>query len=53
MRTAAQVLRRRMMIGGAMAAAMVGIPLALWLVHTQVMPLDLIIDRFVAQIGLA
>ncbi len=53
MRTAAQVLRRRVAIGGALAAAVVGIPLALWLVHTQVAPLDLLLDRLAEQIGLA
>lgn len=52
MRTAAQVLRRRMVIGGALALTAVGIPLALWLVHTQVAPLDLLIDRLAVKLGL-
>ncbi len=53
MRTAEQILRRRVAIGAAMAAAVVGIPLALWLIHTQVMPLDLMLDRLFDEFGLA
>lgn len=53
LRTRGEILRRRAIIGAAMAVAVVGVPAALWLVHTQVMPLDLLIDRALQKVGLA
>lgn len=53
LRTRGEILRRRAIIGAAMAVAVVGVPAALWLVHTQVMPLDLLIDRVLQKVGLA
>ena len=45
MRTKAEILRRRMTIWGTIAAVAVVVPALLWLVHTQYMPLDLMIDQ--------
>lgn len=53
LRTRGEILRRRAIIGAAMAVALAGVPAALWLVHTQVMPLDLLIDRALQKAGLA
>lgn len=51
--TRAEILRRRAIIGAAMAVAVVGVPAALWLVHTRVVPLDLLIDQMMQKVGLA
>lgn len=53
MRTRGEILRRRAIIGVAMAVAVAGVPAALWLVHTQIAPLDLLLDRLIQRIGLA
>ena len=53
MRTRGQILRRRMIIGSALAVAVVGIPAALWAVDTFYMPLDLLIDRAMQRFGIA
>ncbi len=45
MRTKAEILRRRMMIWGTISAVAVVVPALLWLVHTQYMPLDLMIEQ--------
>ena len=45
MRTAGQVRRRRNIIGLGFALVLLAIPAGLWLVHTQIMPLDLLLDR--------
>jgi uncharacterized protein involved in exopolysaccharide biosynthesis len=53
MRTRRDILRRRLIVGGALAVALAGIPVALWLVHTYYLPLDLLIDRALQRVGLA
>ena len=45
MRTAGQIRRRRNIIGLGFALVLLAIPAGLWLVHTQIMPLDLLLDR--------
>ena len=44
-RTRFEVMRRRAIIGAAFAAALVALPVLLWLVHSYVTPLDLLIGR--------
>lgn len=53
MRTRGQVLRRRLIIGTAMAVAVIGIPAGLWAVDTYYAPLDLLIDRAMQKFGMA
>ncbi|MFN3972081.1 MAG: GumC family protein [Gemmobacter sp.] len=52
LRTRGEIRRRRAMIGGAMAVAVAGVPFGLWLVHTQYMPLDLLVDGLMRRSGL-
>ena len=51
--TRAQILRRRAIIGSAFAVVAVGVPVALWWVHTYVTPLDLLFERVLDQIRVA
>ncbi len=53
MRTAGQVRRRRMIIGLGFALVLLAIPAGLWMVHTQITPLDLLLDRILQKIGLS
>lgn len=53
MRTRRDILRRRLVVGGTLALALAGVPVALWLVHTYYLPLDLLIDRMLQRVGLA
>jgi uncharacterized protein involved in exopolysaccharide biosynthesis len=53
LRTRGELLRRRVIIGAAFALALAGVPLSLWLLHTQYMPLDLIVDGLMWRVGLA
>ena len=52
MRTAAQIRRRRSIIGFGFALVVLAIPAGLWLVHTQIMPLDLLLNRVMQSSGL-
>lgn len=53
MRTAGQVRRRRLVIGLSFAVVLLAIPAGLWLVHTQITPLDLLLDRLLQRVGLS
>ena len=53
MRTAEQIRRRRAIIGFGFALVLLAIPAGLWLVHTQIMPLDLLLDRALQSSGLS
>lgn len=53
LRTAQQVRRRRAIIGLGFALVLLAIPAGLWMVHTQVMPLDLLLNRVMQRIGMA
>jgi len=52
MRSPGQRLRRRLIMFTAFLVVLVGIPAALYLVHTQVMPLDLALRRAAEMAGL-
>lgn len=52
-RTKWQVRRRRLIILTAFALALVVLPSGLWWVHTQIVPLDQLLNRLTRQIGLA
>jgi uncharacterized protein involved in exopolysaccharide biosynthesis len=52
-RSKGQVWRRRLIIGAAFTVVLVAIPAGLWWVHTQILPLDLLINQLIARIGLA
>lgn len=52
-RTRAQIWRRRAIIGSAFAVVAIGVPVALWWVHTYVTPLDLLLDRVLDRVRLA
>jgi ferric-dicitrate binding protein FerR (iron transport regulator) len=52
MRTPAQRQRRRLIILGAFLVVAAGVPAVLYIVHTQVMPLDLALRRGAAMAGL-
>ena len=52
MRTTGQVLRRRLVIAAAFLVAVIGIPAALFYVHTNVTPLDLALTRAASMAGL-
>nr|WP_272911707.1 lipopolysaccharide biosynthesis protein [Loktanella sp. M215] len=52
-RTREEIWRRRAIIYGVLGTLLVGIPLALWAVDVYYMPLDLLISRLGARIGLA
>lgn len=53
MRSRAQVWRRRTVILLAFFAVLLAIPAGLWFVHTEVIPLDLLLDRILGRVGLA
>lgn len=53
LRTRREIVRRRVLIGIALTLAVAGVPLVLWLVHTQYMPLDLLLDGLMRRVGLA
>jgi polysaccharide chain length determinant protein (PEP-CTERM system associated) len=46
-RTPAEIVRRRAMIATLLVVAAVGLPLALFVIHVKVLPLDLLFDRLV------
>ena len=52
MRTAGETRRRTLTIGFALVMALAGIPVLLWVINTFYMPLDLLIDRLVNQLGM-
>lgn len=51
MRSRREVRQRRLKILAAFAVVLVGIPGALWLVHSRVMPLDMVVDRALARLS--
>ena len=53
LRTAGQIRRRRVIIGLGFALVLLAIPAGLWLVHTQVIPLDLLLNRVMQKVGLS
>ena len=53
MRTSRQTHRRRAIIIAGFVLVLLAIPAALWLVHTQVTPLDLLFNRLMQKIRLA
>mgnify|MGYP001765608015 FL=1 len=53
LRTAREVRRRRAIISLGFALVLLAIPAGLWMVHTQVMPLDLLLNRVMQRIGMA
>lgn len=53
LRSRAQIRRRRLVVAAAFAVVAVAIPAALWVVHTQVTPLDLFLNRMLDRVGLA
>jgi hypothetical protein len=52
-RTPGQIRRRRASIALAFLAVAVGVPAGLWYVQTEVMPLDLLLDRTLDRLGVA
>ena len=52
MRTPGQVRRRRVLIGLAFLVVAVGVPAALWYLHTEVIPLELALERLLDEAGL-
>ncbi|SDF17083.1 GumC family protein [Limimaricola pyoseonensis] len=52
-RTRAQARRRQAALAALFAGALVGLPAGLWWVHTEITPLDLLLDRAVGQLALA
>lgn len=53
MRTRREAAMRRMVILGAMTVVLAGIPAGIWAVHTYYMPLDMLLDKVMRQIGIA
>jgi len=51
-RTRWEVVRRQTIIFGGFAMAIVMIPALLWIIHVQVMPLDVVLDRIKDKVGL-
>lgn len=51
-RTRWEVVRRQTIIFAAFAIAIVMIPVALWLIHANVMPLDVILEKIKNKVGL-
>lgn len=51
-RTRRQTLFRRVVIGLALVFSLVGVPLALWALHTYYLPLDLLINRLLDVSGI-
>jgi uncharacterized protein involved in exopolysaccharide biosynthesis len=52
-RTRWEIVRRRMIIALAFAIVLVALPAGLWFVHTQITPLDLLLDRILSRLSLA
>jgi succinoglycan biosynthesis transport protein ExoP len=50
--TPGQILKRRTIIAAVLLAAAVGVPLILYLVHTQVVPIDILIVKLRSMAGL-
>lgn len=53
LRTQGEARFRRMVIPLAIAAVLVGIPIALWAINTYYMPLDMVIERGISKLGLS
>ena len=53
MRTRRESWTRRLLIIGVLGALLIGIPAAIWAVHTYVTPLDLLIQTLLQRIGIA
>ncbi len=53
LRTARQIRRHRTIIGMSFLLVLLAIPAVLWLVHTQVAPLDLLLNRMMQMVGLS
>ena len=51
-RTRWEVVRRQTIIFAAFAIAIVMIPIVLWLIHANVMPLDVILEKIKDKVGL-
>ena len=51
MRSRHEVRRRRLTLLAAFAVVLLGIPASLWLVHTRVMPLDVLLDQAAARLS--
>ena len=51
-RSRRQEIMRRAVIGTALAVSLIGVPLALWALHTFHLPLDLLIDRLFDRLGI-
>ena len=52
MRTRREVVRRRLIITGALLIVLVGIPAALWAVDTYYMPLDMLWAGIMRKLGM-
>ncbi len=52
-RTHADIMRRRMIMGLAFLAVLVIVPTGLWLIHSQVTPLDLLFERALESLTFA
>ena len=52
-RTRWETVRRRLIISGAIVVVLIGLPWLLWIVNTQVTPLDLLLNRLLGTFGLA
>ena len=52
-RTPGQIYRRRLLMSFAFFAAAVAVPAGLWYVNTEVVPLDLLLDRALDALGLS
>jgi uncharacterized protein involved in exopolysaccharide biosynthesis len=51
-RTPRDIWRRRAILAGTFVTIFVGVPLGLWFVHTEVMPVDQLINQAVDRLGL-
>ena len=51
-RTRAEILRRRLIIGAGFGLVLIVLPAALWFVQNQIMPLDQLLGRVLARVGL-
>jgi hypothetical protein len=47
-----ETMMRRMRLATAFAIVFMGVPASLYVVHSQFMPLDLVVDRVVGRLGL-
>lgn len=52
-RTPGEVRRKRAIVAAALAVIVVGIPAALFTIHTYYMPIDLLVDDGLAKVGIA